>query len=67
MDTLPGIDLVQIQRQLVTLGYEPGNTDSELDTLTQIAISQFEAEHGMPVTGQPSAALAAAIEAAVSG
>jgi len=62
-----GVDLAQIQRNLAALGYEPGNTDGVLDTLTQIAISQFEAEHGMAVTGQPSAQLAAALAAAVAG
>jgi hypothetical protein len=49
----------QIQEYLVILGYEPGNVDGVLDTLTQVAISQFQAEEGLPVTGQPSAELAA--------
>jgi hypothetical protein len=61
-----GVDLADIQKRLVTLGYEPGNTDGVLDTLTQIAISQFEAEHGMAVTGEPSFQLATALAAAVA-
>ena len=43
--------------------YAPGNTDGVLDTLTEIAISQFQAERSMAVTGQPSAQLAAALAA----
>lgn len=62
----PAVDLAQIQRDLVTLGYQPGNTDGVLDTLTQIAISQFQAERNLAVTGQPSAQLAAALAAEVA-
>jgi hypothetical protein len=52
-------DLIrQIQEYLVILGYEPGNIDGVLDPLTQIAISQFQAEQGLPVSGEPSAELA---------
>jgi hypothetical protein len=61
------VDLAEIQRNLAALGYQPGNTDGVLDTLTEIAISQFEAEHGMAVTGKPSPQLAAALMAAVAG
>jgi hypothetical protein len=66
---LPTADnlLVQIQNDLVTLGYEPGNTDGVLDTMTQVAISQFQAEAGMTVTGEPSPALANALRTAVAG
>jgi hypothetical protein len=38
-----------------------------LDELTQIAISQFQAEEGLPVTGQPSLPLAATLAARVTG
>jgi hypothetical protein len=50
----PGYDLAQIQRNLMALGYQPGNTDGVMDTLTEIAISQYQAERSLPVTGQPS-------------
>lgn len=61
-------NLVQIiQFDLSTLGYEPGNIDGVLDTMTQVAISQFQAESELQVTGQPSAELARALEAAVAG
>ena len=59
--------LVQIQTDLATLGYEPGNTNGVLDTMTQVAISQFQAEAGMTVTGEPSQALATALRNAVAG
>lgn len=59
-------NLVQIiQVDLTTLGYQPGNTDGELDTMTQVAISQFEAESGMTVTGEPSQSVADALARAL--
>ena len=54
-----------IQEYLVILGYEPGNIDGTLDDLTIVAISQFQAEHGLPVDGEPSEELAAALLEAV--
>lgn len=54
-----------IQIDLTTLGYKPGNTDGILDTMTQVAISQYQAEAGLPVTGEPSAELASALARAV--
>jgi hypothetical protein len=47
-----------IQAHLTTLGYEPGPATGQLDAMTTIAISQYQAEKGLPVTGEPSAALA---------
>jgi hypothetical protein len=59
-------DLVRIiQRHLVTLGYEPGNTHGELSRATVVAISQFQAANGLEVTGQPSPQLAGILAAAV--
>lgn len=66
MVTSPEQLLRQIQLNLVTLGYEPGNTNGELDTMTQIAISQYQAERGLSVTGEPSQALAEALAADVA-
>lgn len=61
-------DLIrQVQEYLVILGYEPGNIDGVLDELTQIAISQFQAEQGLPVTGEPSLQLAALLADRVEG
>lgn len=66
----PGIscadDLTQlIQQDLATLGYEPGNTDGELTTKTVVAISKFQAEHDLDVTGEVSPQLAGVIKAAI--
>ena len=63
----PGFLLAEIQRDLVTLGYMPGNTDGVLDVLTEVAISQYQAERGLPVTGQPSADLALMLTSEVGG
>jgi hypothetical protein len=46
-------DLTQsVQNHLQALGYSVGNTHGDLDTDTVIAISQFQAEIGMEVTGE---------------
>jgi peptidoglycan hydrolase-like protein with peptidoglycan-binding domain len=46
-------DLTQsVQQHLKALGYDPGNTDGDLSTDTVIAISQFQAEKGLQVTGE---------------
>lgn len=47
-----------IQQDLVALGYALGSTDGEMNVETAVAISQFQAERGLPVTGQPSTDLA---------
>lgn len=58
--------LRQIQVDLTKLGYEPGNTDGVLDMMTQVSISQFQAEAGLTVTGEPSQELATALTSAVA-
>lgn len=55
----------KMQASLVALGYQPGNTDGVLDEATVVAISQFEAVRGLPVTGQPSWELAGILGRAV--
>lgn len=55
-----------IQQDLVTLGYDPGNTDGEATTETIIAISKFQAEHDLEVTGEATPQLAGVIKAAIS-
>ncbi len=55
-----------IQRDLVTLGYEPGNTDGEATVETAIAISKFQAENDLEVTGEATPQLAGIIKAAIS-
>lgn len=62
-----GLSLLErIQTDLKTLGYQPGNTDGVADTMTTVAISQFQAEHKLEVTGEPSEALAASLAALVA-
>jgi len=62
-----GDELTQrIQRDLVALGYDPGNIQGESTDATVAAIAQFQAERDMPVTGTVSPLLAGVISAAVS-
>jgi len=61
-------DLTQTaQLHLQALGYKVGNTNGELDTNTMIAISQFQAEKGMKVTGEVSPQLIGVLAAEVDG
>jgi len=55
-----------IQQDLVTLGYEPGNTTGEASVETIVAISKFQAEHELEVTGEVTPQLAGVIKAAIS-
>ena len=60
-------DLTQeIQKDLVALGYDPGNVDGEATTQTVVAIATFEAEHDLEVTGQVTPQLAGILAAEVS-
>ena len=43
-----------IQRELAARGYARGPTDGKLGDETRRAITAFEKEHGLPVTGAPS-------------
>jgi peptidoglycan hydrolase-like protein with peptidoglycan-binding domain len=56
-----------IQQDLTTLGYDVGSIDGELSTKTVIAISRFQSEHQLEVTGEPSPQLAGVIKAQLSG
>ena len=61
-------ELVQIiEEQLDALGYDTGAVDGEATVKTAVAISQFQAENGMPVTGEPSPQLAGILSAKVGG
>jgi Putative peptidoglycan binding domain len=52
-------DVVRVvQGRLKKLGYVPGNTDGILDKATVAAISKFEADMGMEVSGQATPQLA---------
>lgn len=56
-----------IQADLATLGYEPGNTSGEMDTGTIVAISKFQAENDLEVTGEATPQLAGIIKAKLKG
>lgn len=63
-----GDELTQrIQRDLVALGYEPGSISGEMTVDTAVAISKFQAENGLDVTGEASPQLAGILAARVSG
>jgi peptidoglycan hydrolase-like protein with peptidoglycan-binding domain len=47
------------------LGYDPGNTNGEATTQTVVAISKFQAENNLDVTGEASPQLAGVIKAAI--
>jgi hypothetical protein len=54
-----------VQQDLVTLGYDPGNTDGEATTQTIVAISKFQAEHDLAVTGEVTPQLAGVVKAQI--
>ncbi|HET6566255.1 MAG TPA: peptidoglycan-binding domain-containing protein [Xanthomonadales bacterium] len=56
-----------IQQDLTTLGYDVGGVDGEMNTKTVIAISKFQSEHQLEVTGEASPQLAGIIKAQLSG
>jgi peptidoglycan hydrolase-like protein with peptidoglycan-binding domain len=62
--TTSGDPLVQmIQRDLITLGYDPGAANGEMSTPTIVAISKFQAENGLEVTGEATPQLAGILAA----
>jgi peptidoglycan hydrolase-like protein with peptidoglycan-binding domain len=52
-----------VQQDLQALGYAPGNTQGEATTETVIAISRFQAENNLEVTGAATPQLAGIIKA----
>ena len=67
MPALAGADeLTQmVQQDLVTLGYNPGATNGEMTTTTIVAISKFQAENDLEVTGEVTPQLAGVLKAAI--
>ena len=62
-----GDELVEIvQQDLTTLGYDPGAIDGSTSTKTIIAVSKFQSEHNMEVTGEITPQLAGVIQATIS-
>ena len=56
-----------IQKDLIVLGYDPGNIQGEMTTETVVAISKFQAENDLDVTGEPSPQLAGIIKSRIKG
>jgi peptidoglycan hydrolase-like protein with peptidoglycan-binding domain len=52
-----------IQQDLTALGYDTGNTEGEMTAETAVAISKFQAENDLDVTGEASPQLAGVIKA----
>ena len=72
LGTLAGDDqqsliIKQVQKDLDVLGYEPGPMSGDLTPETVAAIKAFEADNGMPVTGQATMTLANALSVVVLG
>jgi peptidoglycan hydrolase-like protein with peptidoglycan-binding domain len=60
-------ELTQIvQQDLTTLGYDTGGVTGTASTKTIIAVSRFQSEHNMEVTGEITPQLAGVIKAAIS-
>ena len=55
-----------VQRDLTTLGYDTGGVTGEMNTATIVAISKFQAENDMEVTGEVTPQLAGILSARVS-
>jgi hypothetical protein len=53
-----GPTVAEIQSRLTLMGYDPGPVDGICGPRTQAAIRQYQQEHGLPLDGQPSVALA---------
>ena len=41
-----------VQQDLTTLGYDTGQVDGQASTKTIIAVSRFQSEHDLEVTGE---------------
>ncbi|MEZ5904020.1 MAG: peptidoglycan-binding domain-containing protein [Geminicoccaceae bacterium] len=54
--------IVEAQEILAGLGYDPGPRDGILGLRTQGALRRFQAENGLPVTGEPDATLSALVD-----
>ena len=58
--------IANLQRALRRLGYDPGPVDGVPGTRTRAAIRAFQADAGLPVTGQVSEGLESAVLAAIA-
>jgi len=56
-----------VQQDLAAMGYDTGGTDGEMTMQTAVAISKFQAENNLEVTGQASPQLAGILKAVGRG
>jgi peptidoglycan hydrolase-like protein with peptidoglycan-binding domain len=56
-------DLEDVQRRLVTLGYDAGSPDGLLGPKTRAALRAFQGDRGLPATGRPDGATLEALYA----
>jgi peptidoglycan hydrolase-like protein with peptidoglycan-binding domain len=52
-----GAAIAEIERRLADLDYRVGRTDGVMDDRTRLAIRAYQADAGLPVTGEPDRAL----------
>jgi Putative peptidoglycan binding domain len=62
--TSPAAGVAGVQRGLIRLGYATGPVDGRAGPLTRAAVRAFQGDVGLPVDGEPSAALLARLQAA---
>lgn len=55
-----------IQEDLIVLDYDPGDPNGEMSTKTIVAISRFQAEHNLEVTGETTPQLAGIVKASIT-
>ena len=59
----PAAGVAGVQRGLIRLGYATGPVDGRAGPLTRAAVRAFQGDAGLPVDGEPSAALLARLQA----
>jgi hypothetical protein len=64
IEQLPAIDLAEMEALLDGLGFPPGEVDGVIDGDAAAAIRDFQTTAGLPIDGQPSAALLEELRAA---
>lgn len=57
---------MMVQTDLATLGYDAGDASGETTTKTIVAISKFQAEHNLEVTGEVTPQLAGILKAEIN-
>ena len=57
---------MMVQADLATLGYDAGDANGEATTKTIVAISKFQAEHNLEVTGEVTPQLAGILKAEIN-